>query len=381
MGIPQLKKILNGRHLQGIKTIHIRELCGQCVAFDLSSVIYKIKQRCIDNKSTNPDDLLRELFNILHKFTYQGIRIIGVFDGKPSQKKDKVINSRKKHRETAKKKLDSLDISFDDENIKYSELSTISDESEFNVEMIDELFENAEAIQKRINLTKRSTGIKYNDVQRCKLLLNQLHIPYIHKLNTEADIVLRYLNNYKLATYFYTNDTDALAMGCNMLTDLNYSTDYIKYYDYNMIISELKLTPIQMTELCICLGSDYNQGITNISSSRLIELYQKYGCLHEIVINKEIELYDFPTVFNYDDAFEFFTGDISVEICNDFTNFEFIKPTNELINTHYSTIITCMNTIYTTIISTIIDLNKKLKFKRKLSEFYSSRYGIAINIM
>ena len=170
-------------------------------------------------------------------------------------------------------------------------------------------------------------------------------------------------------------------MGCNMLTDLNYSTDYIKYYDYNMIISELKLTPIQMTELCICLGSDYNQGITNISSNRLIELYQKYGCLHEIVINNEIELYDFPTIFNYDDAFEFFTGDIPVEICNDFTNFEFIKPTNELINMHYSTIITCMNTIYTTIISTISDLNKKLKFKRKLSEFYSSRYGISINIL
>ena len=377
MGIFNLRTYLIRSGLKGVRTIHIRELHSKCIALDMSNILYKIKRRLIDTHSTDPTDLQLELINLIHKFTINNIRIIGVFDGKPNQTKDKTINARKKIREKAKKQLEFFDVTFE-QDTKYTELSSTPNESEFSLTDIDSTEDNAYAIRTKIDLSKKATRIKFNDVQKCKMLFDLLGIPYIHVKDMEADLVFKYLKDYNIATHFYTNDTDAIALGCNMLFDLNYSTDFIKLFDYKQIIEELDLTSELMMELCICCGTDFNSGIRNITIDELITLFQKYGCLNQIMENGAIPVSNFPRDFNYDNAFEFFNIEIPVEICTNFTHYEMINPTDTFIKTNFEKIKNDITFVYSNFISSLADTKKKVKFSRKLSEFTQYRYKIKL---
>jgi hypothetical protein len=171
---------------------------------------------------------------------------------------------------------------------------------------------------------------------------------------------------------------DLLAMGCNMILDLDYNTDYIKLYDYNLIIDNMNLKPEQMTEFCICLGTDYSGGLRHISNDTLLALYQTYGTLSSIINCQMLNETNFPNNFNYNDAYEFFTDKIQFDLYTQINHFEFIKPSCELLVKSHFALLTNMTDINTNLIDKIIDTKKKIKYKKKLCEFYISRYGIVV---
>jgi 5'-3' exonuclease len=254
-----------------------------------------------------------------------------VFDGKPCKQKNKVINHRKKIRERAKYELDKMEVSFDSE-CKYDELSSSPDEKEFSMKSIVDNSENKQYIKKKNLLIKKSQGIKTLDIIKCKHLFDSLLIPYIHVKNMEADSIFKYLQDYNLADYCYTNDTDAFAYGCNMLLDLNYSTDYIKLYEYHTIINELELSSMQMLEICICCGTDYTIGLKYITCGELVELFHRYGCLNDIMENKALHVSMFPYDFDYDVSFDIFNIEFPIELCNNISNFEYTRCSQQYNN-------------------------------------------------
>lgn len=377
MGILGLKTFLENSNLMGVEIISLQQLANKTVSVDLSNLLHMFKRRT-SVQDSNENAFLCEMINFIHKFTKYGISLIFVFDGKPCTQKYKIINKRRKIRERAKLELEQMIPSIDSISI-YDELSSSPDEKEFNMNSILNTPENREYTKRKNILIKKSQGIKTSDIYKCKNLFDNLLIPYIHVKNMEADSVFKYLQNYKLADYCYTNDTDAFAYGCNMLLDLNYSTDFIKLYDYQKILNELDLLPMQMLEICICCGNDYTSGLKYITCSELIELYHKYSCLNDIMENNAINISAFPYDFNYDLSFDIFNSDFPPELCNNISNFKYIRCYLEYVEIDSVQVINNIQSITDNVLDQCNDLKQKIKYQRKLIDYVKIRFSIFLN--
>jgi 5'-3' exonuclease len=351
MGIKGLSTFINSINgkVNGIDVVHLSMFSGKKIAFDFTNQLYRFLYR-----SNNDKSYLLEFINLIHKFQKYKIDLIFVFDGKPIDEKQYVIEHRKAYREKLIKKID--------------EMTENSDSSD----------EYADTIK---HLSKKTNTVKCSYILECKKLFDVLGIAYIHIDDVEADAIFRYLLETNIADACFSGDMDVVAYGCHtILKDLDYRKDTVQIIKYDLLLETLGISSEQFLYTCILSGTDYNNSLKHSKFEINLELVKKYKTIEGITCNiDEInnELPDeykksFPKRFDWETTFSVFTEDITSDTQLEIYALLIIFQRNKLQKTKKT-----LGKLQE-YINNIMCFDKDCKYVRKIIEFLKLKYDIVI---
>jgi flap endonuclease-1 len=253
MGIKRLLKLLM-ETTNVVKNTSIEQYKYKKIAIDISLMMYKIiitiRNSGADytNHKGEISSHILGLFNKTVSFLKNGIIPIYVFDGKPPDIKNKTLTSRKN---TKTKNLEKMKNSNTDEDrIKY--------------------------FKKCVSITKK----QWNE---CKELLNIMGIPWINAPE-EADSQCAYLSKEKIVDAVLTDDMDILTFGSSKIVkNLSSKKNYTTEINLDDVLKTLNLSLDEFIEFCILLGSDYDDGLSNIKQNIILEYYTKYKNIEDTI--------------------------------------------------------------------------------------------------
>jgi flap endonuclease-1 len=300
MGIKNLLKFLS--NFPGIlKEINPKQYYGKKIAIDISIIIYQVviairnSGSDLTNEKGEITSHILGLFNKTLYFLDMGIIPIYVFDGKPPQLKQKILDARKNIKRKAIEKLESYDDMSDYDRIKYF---------------------------------KRSVNITYEQINQCRELLQIMGIPYIDAPE-EADSQLSYLCKKNMVYAVLTEDMDILTFGSpRIIRNLTTNKREPLEIDLDNVLNKLDLTYEQFIELCILFGCDYCPNVSEIKSSVVYEVYKKHKTIDSTLNELRMLNYTVPDNLDYIEAKKYFMN------CNNYnqvTNFSLKQPNLELL--------------------------------------------------
>lgn len=298
MGIKNLQKVISENAPNAITHKLFKDYNHKIIAIDTSIILYQFviairnsgaDLQNKDGKSTSHiQGILSKAINMLEN----KIKPIFVYDGKPSSMKMKVINDRKQKRDEASNKI-SNGLDKDNEIKEFKKMVSISKEQS--------------------NETKE--------------ILELLGVPYMDAIE-EADSMCAELVKQGISYGTSSEDMDILTFGSNkLLRNFNPSkkkTDFVIEIDLKKVLSELNITYEQFIDLCILLGSDYNDPIKGIGKKGALEKIKKYGSIDKLLESEPKHI--LPDRFDYKTIREYFMNASNVKINN---NFKWKRPKYE----------------------------------------------------
>ena len=288
MGIKNLLKFLS-EYSNLLVEKEPNEYFGKKIAIDISILIYQVviairnSGSDLTNEKGEITSHILGLFNKTLYFLDKGIIPVYVFDGKPPNLKQKILDARKQVRKKALEKLS------------------------------DELSEDD-----RIKYFKRSVSISKEQMDQCRELLRTMGIPFIDA-NEEADSLLSQLCKNGIVDAVLTEDMDILTFGSpKIIRNLTTSKKIPLEIELNKVLMTLQITYEQFIELCILFGCDYCPNILDVKPSEIYTIYMKHKNI-ESTLNELKQLnYIIPERFDYIDAKKYFISDDSSNITNNF---------------------------------------------------------------
>lgn len=301
MGIKNLLKFLS-EHPDIIKEKDHNEYNGKKIAIDISILMYQVViairnsgSDLTNNKGAITSHILG-LFNKTITFLEKGIVPVFVFDGKPPQLKQKILDARKQIRKKALEKL--------------SDAQTESD---------------------KIKYLKRSVWISREQTNQCRELLELMGVPYIDAPQ-EADSQLSYLCKENLVYAVLTEDMDILTFGSpKIIRNLTSSKKIPLEIDLEKVLEKLKLTYDEFVELCILFGCDYCPNLSDIKVNEIYSVYIKHKSIDKTLDELKSLGYAIPEKFEYAEAKNYFKTSLHNETKAD--SIKLKKPeTDKLLN-------------------------------------------------
>jgi len=259
MGIKNLSALINQYAPKSVSKKQFIDFTGKKIAIDASLLIYSyvIAIRNSSYDLTNIDgDLTSHIHAVVSKtLLYLDNKIIPifVFDGKPPNLKNDVLDKRRDDRESARKLLD--DMSDDD-------------------------------TEKKIKLFKKTTVITWKQMEQCKEILKAMGIPVI-EAPEESDSQCASLTINNNVYGVGSEDMDHLTFGSKkLLRNISSSKkNEIIEYDLEKILLELKYNQMEFIDLCILLGCDYVDHIDGIGKKKAKEIIDEYKSIENFVKN------------------------------------------------------------------------------------------------
>jgi flap endonuclease-1 len=257
MGIKNLSALINQYAPKSVSKKQFIDFTGKKIAIDASLLIYSyvIAIRNSSYDLTNIDgDLTSHIHAVVSKtLLYLDNKIIPifVFDGKPPNLKNDVLDKRRDDRESARKLLD--DMSDDD-------------------------------TEKKIKLFKKTTVITWKQMEQCKEILKAMGIPVI-EAPEESDSQCASLTINNNVYGVGSEDMDHLTFGSKkLLRNISSSKkNEIIEYDLDKILEELKYTEEQFIDLCILLGCDYVEHIDGIGVKKAKEIIDEFKSIENFL--------------------------------------------------------------------------------------------------
>ena len=287
MGIKNLLKFLSD-YPELIKEKEANEYYGKKIAIDISILMYQVVIAIRNSGSdltNNKGEITSHILGLFNKslsFLEKGIIPIFVFDGKPPQLKQKILDNRKQIRKKALEKL--LDAQNDADKIKY---------------------------------LKRSVLISKEQMDQCRELLTLMGIPYINAPE-EADSELSYLCKSNLVYAVLTEDMDILTFGSpKIIRNLTSSKKTPIEIDLEQVLSRLSITYEQFIELCILFGCDYCPNFTDVKYNIMFELYSKHKNIEKTLEELKQKNYIIPEKFEYQSAKQYFINSLHNEVSSE----------------------------------------------------------------
>lgn len=262
MGIKGLTQLIKQNSPDAIETTNLHKLSGKKVAIDASLFMYKmlINMRTTSNAYfTNKDGkVISHITGIFYKTSnYLAVNItpIYVFDGKPPQNKQDVLDKRNAKVTNAKESMENI---------------TLTEEEKNNLE------------KKTVRLTKEYI----NDI---KQLLDLMGVSYV-QANGEAEAYASEMCRQGLVDYVVTEDMDTLAFGCPKMirTCLDKSikrSDVISIIDLECVLKNFDMNYTQFLDMCILCGCDYCTNIPRIGNKTAYNLIKKHGSIESMLPN------------------------------------------------------------------------------------------------
>lgn len=280
MGIKNLLKFLSN-YPEVIKQTSPNNFHGKKIAIDISILIYQVVIAIRNSGSDLTNDKgditshILGLFNKTLSFLEKGIIPVYVFDGRPPQIKQKILDVRKQIRKKALEKLS--DAQSDEEKIKYF---------------------------------KRSVWISKEQMLQCRELLTLMGIPYIDAPE-EADSELSYLCKNNLVYAVLTEDMDILTFGSpKIIRNLTSSKKIPIEIELDKVLKQLNFTYEQFIELCILFGCDYCPNLTDIKYNVIFETYNKHKNIEATLLDLKSIGYNIPEKFDYYNAKQYFINSV-----------------------------------------------------------------------
>lgn len=294
MGIKNLLKFLSEYH-DIINEKNHNEYYGKKIAIDISILMYQVviairnSGADLTNEKGDITSHILGLFNKTISFLEKGIIPVFVFDGKPPQLKQKILDARKQVRKKALEKLS--DAQTDSDKIKY---------------------------------LKRSVWISREQTDQCRELLTLMGIPYINAPQ-EADSQLSYLCKENIVYAVLTEDMDILTFGSpRIIRNLTSSKKIPLEIELNKVLEILKVTYDEFVELCILFGCDYCPNLTDIKFNEIYSIYIKHKSVEKALDEMKQLGYIIPDKFEYTEAKEYFKSSLHIEVKSE--NVKMKKP-------------------------------------------------------
>ena len=299
MGIKNLLKFLSD-YPEVIKAKDPGDFYSKKIAIDISILMYQVVIAIRNSGSDLTNDKgeitshILGLFNKTLSFLEKGIIPVYVFDGKPPQLKQKILDVRKQIRRKALEKLS--DAQNEEDKIKY---------------------------------LKRSVWISKEQMDQCRELLTFMGISYINAPE-EADSQLSYLCKENLVYAVLTEDMDILTFGSpKIIRNLTSSKKIPLEIELDKVLKQLDFTYEQFIELCILFGCDYCPNLNDIKYNVMFEAYNKHKNIESTLVELKSHGYNIPEKFDYHDAKKYFSNSTHTPVEKEYLKLR--KPESEKI--------------------------------------------------
>lgn len=313
MGIKGLHKFLETNTKRGIKEISTRKLENKVIALDASIFIYQYSsaiRSTIDDLKTSEGKVTTHIHGILTKtlsILKKKIKPIYIFDGKPPDIKQNILDIRKSNKTVATDEL----LQVQKKIIKLKKKLEITPET---IEDIENQLSNINKLKELndtlIKLQKRTVGVTSEQIDECKEIIKLLGIPIIEALE-EADSQCAYLVKDDMAEYVASEDMDILTFGAKKLIRKLSAKETVVEYDLEIILNELELNQNEFIDLCILLGCDYTNTIPRVGPKKAYDLIKEYRSIDNILkmcpeFQGKNPKYNIPENFIYEQARNYF---------------------------------------------------------------------------
>jgi flap endonuclease-1 len=273
MGIKGLNKLITEKSTNPdcIKTIKLEELQGSTIAIDTSIFMYKFK--CSNRFGEN-------FVQQISHFRKYNITPIYVFDGKPPEEKNFVLEKRRENKEKILKKIEELRNKLMNKNITSDERKKIKRDLAFT--------------------EKKCINITGEDVRNLKIIFDLFKVKYIEADN-EADLICCDLYKKGIVDSCMSNDMDFLPSGAGFLIREYNLSDNIILYELDLILEGLNLSYDQFVDLCILCGCDYTNKIYRMGAITALDLILKEETIENILENYcgDNKKFKLPDNFDY----------------------------------------------------------------------------------
>ena len=257
--------------------IKLESLRGRIIAIDAYNALYQflalIRLRYgvpLTDKYGRVTSHLNGLLFRTVRLVEAGIRPVYVYDGRPPQLKSKTLEERVEKKKEAE--------------VKWKEAVAKGD--------LRDAW--AKAVQ-----TSRLTKSMAED---SKKLLNYMGIPWV-QAPSEGEAQAAYMTQAGDVWASASQDYDSLLFGSSRLvrnltiTGKKFLRKTPGYYKLkpeliklDETLRELDLTREQLVDMCILMGTDYNEGVKGIGPVKAYKLIKKYGTLERVLEGESISL-------------------------------------------------------------------------------------------
>jgi flap endonuclease-1 len=191
------------------------------------------------------------LFNRSIMLMENGISPCWVFDGKPPEAKYKVLQERKKKKETADEHMEVAKDAGDNDRI--------------------------------LKLAGQSVRVTGQMTQDAKNLIRLLGLPVI-EAPTEAEAQCAVMAKAGIVYAVATEDTDCLTFGSPiLLRGFSNKDEPVIEVRLETILEKLDMTMEQFIDMCILCGCDYTEGIDGIGSIKAHKLINEYKTIEGVL--------------------------------------------------------------------------------------------------
>jgi 5'-3' exonuclease len=298
MGIKGLGQLLGERCSKDTwgdecEMVPLHKLDGHTVVIDLLNVYHPIVVTSYDihikrDPTTIPvhNDVTRTangllVKNVLEPLVSNGVTPVIVCDGNATKMKSATQKNRRKTTEKYADQQVEAEIRLEKLRISHSTTKEEPlDEEEKNTQLEEMLIVNSEMVElnKRIvTAIKGSVRISDSDKESVRTLADRLGIPFI-VAPSEAEKYCAQLVREGHAIAAFGNDTDLYVHGCNMVIT-KIKDNHARVVFLHNILTQLELSYNAFVDLCIMLGTDYNNNVPKFGPKRCYELIRHYGSL------------------------------------------------------------------------------------------------------
>ncbi len=261
--------------------ISFDHLRGKYIAIDALNAIYQfmaiIRQpdgTPLMDHAGNVTSHFSGLFYRTINFIELGVKPVYVFDGKPPELKTETIKKRIEVRETAREKWI--------EALRHGDIITARKYAQAAIEINETILTES------------------------KELLNAMGIPVV-QAPSEGEAQAAYMAKKGDVWASASQDYDSLLFGSPRLVrnltlrrkrkvagSEEYKEVELELVLLDDVLKSLGLTPQQLVDIAILIGTDYNEGIKGIGPKKAYSLIKKYGSLDKLLKLKLVDLGDTP---------------------------------------------------------------------------------------
>ncbi len=294
MGISELNGLLRDRCPNVFVRRRLSDFTGQRIAIDANGWYYKImaiaNKKTVDstdvammepNRDTTIKSSLEAAFDSICTFLAYGITPVFVFDGKQPITKAKTQQDRRQKKEDLMAKIQAMR----DEFAK-----------------MDILARDGRRVEELRKLLRQCNYVASSDFEYFRHLLKAVGIPCLQATG-EAEQLCSYLCIEGKVSAVFSSDTDNLAYGCPLIitefTDPFYDREsntrvhQVMTVGIMAVLEGLSMTFQTFIDLCIMLGCDYNENISQIGTTRAYAIMQRFGSIDRIprVLGKPTQIF------------------------------------------------------------------------------------------
>jgi flap endonuclease-1 len=281
MGIRGLTSLLKKYVPESMTVYSFSYFKNSTIAIDTSILLYKFRYLSDSNKYSHISGFLNKCF----RYISFGIIPVFILDGKPPVEKKEILIKRTNQRQKIVNKIEIL-----------TEKLTLSDT-------------DVKTTQCEIRkLNKQVIYITKEHRDDSKELLQYLGFSVISSPG-EAESMCAKLQENGTVDFTFTDDTDALVLGCKKVLRSNSPMNTFTEIDLDKVLIGLKLEYTEFVDLCILCGCDYCPTIPRVGYLTAYNLILEHRTI-ENVLEVIKDTYDIPSNYTYESARKIFKNDV-----------------------------------------------------------------------